>query len=781
MKPTIINRKIENKINKQNKLKIILLDCFCLINLLVLIYLILCLSSFSMDDASWSRSIYYDKQQTENLGGVIGAYIADILYYIFGFSSIWIIIYLTISLYKIFTINKINDSKDKYYFSISFFGLFLLLLFSSILENIIFKNNFKESLPIGSGGIIGLNISPSFIKNIGFSGSFVTCLIAMALSIYLLCQVSWITIIEVIFSKIKYLFIKILNLTYKLNSKLRTKNKINSINRKNDEIISKKIIKNIKTENNNALEKNIINNDISNNKNFVNNDTYSNVKKNISLDKNRTSTINKKNFSLPPINLLNLPIKNNKTRVSPENLEDIAKKIEFKLGEFGIKIKVVSATSGPIITRYEIEPAQGVKGSQIVNLNKDLARSLSLQSIRIVETIAGKNTMGIEIPNDNREDVFLREIITSNVFNKAESKLTIALGKDISGVPTVADLAKMPHLLIAGTTGSGKSVAVNAIILSLLYKASINEVKMIMIDPKMLELSIYQDIPHLLCPVITDMKEASVVLNWCVNEMEKRYKLLSNLDVRSIENFNKKITKSMEDKIPIINPFSINLDEPEYLKYMPYIVIIIDELADLMMVEGKKVEQQIARLAQKARAAGIHLILATQRPSVDVITGLIKANIPTRISFQVSSKIDSRTILDQMGAEQLLGKGDMLFLPPGNCSPTRIHGAFVSDMEVVNVTNFLREHYPTQYIDDILEENNDQSANSFNGTNNNDDELFNKAVEFVLETNKTSISSLQRFLRIGFNRAANLMEEMEKQGIVSPQEMNGNRKILIKK
>ena len=469
--------------------------------------------------------------------------------------------------------------------------------------------------------------------------------------------------------------------------------------------------------------------------------------------------------------------------VSVETLEFTSRLIEKKLSDFGVNVRVVAAYPGPVVTRYEIEPATGVKGSTIVNLARDLARSLSLVSIRVIETIPGKNYMALELPNTKRQIVRLTEILSSKVYSDATSNLTIALGKDIAGNPVVADLARMPHLLIAGTTGSGKSVGINATILSLLYKADPNQVRLILIDPKMLELSIYEGIPHLLAPVVTDMRQAGHALNWAVAEMEKRYKLMSHLGVRNLAGYNNRIAEAekKEEKIP--NPFSITPDAPEPLEKMPQIVIIIDEFADLMMVVGKKVEELIARIAKKARAAGIHLILATQRPSVDVITGLIKANIPTRIAFQVSSKIDSRTILDQMGAETLLGLGDMLYLPPGTGFPNRVHGAFVSDDEVHRVVSFLKEHREANYIEGILEggtaEDDAAGIGGEHSTDGEADALYDQAVAVVLKNRRASISLVQRHLRIGYNRAARLLEQMEKSGLVSPMQSNGNREILV--
>jgi len=463
---------------------------------------------------------------------------------------------------------------------------------------------------------------------------------------------------------------------------------------------------------------------------------------------------------------------------TPEALEFNSVMIERKLREFGVEVKVVSASPGPVITRYEIEPATGVKGSQIVNLAKDLARTLSVVSIRVVEAIPGKHTMGLEIPNSRRQMVKLSEILGSRAYHDTASPLTIALGKDIAGNPVVADLGKMPHLLVAGTTGSGKSVGVNAMILSLVYKADPATVRMIMIDPKMLELSVYEGIPHLLAPVVTDMRQAATALNWCVGEMERRYKLLSAVGVRNLAGYNQKVRDAKKSGAPLTHPFSLTPDAPEPLETMPMIVVMIDELADMMMVVGKKVEELIARLAQKARAAGIHLILATQRPSVDVITGLIKANIPTRIAFQVSSKIDSRTILDQMGAEALLGQGDMLYLPPGSGIPQRVHGAFVSDGEVHRVVDYLKSLGEPDYIESILTSPEDASEGMELGVSSEADPLYDQAVSYVLKSRRASISSVQRQLRIGYNRAARLIEEMERAGLVSSMQSNGNREVL---
>ncbi|MGQ0708259.1 MAG: DNA translocase FtsK [Rhodoferax sp.] len=485
---------------------------------------------------------------------------------------------------------------------------------------------------------------------------------------------------------------------------------------------------------------------------------------------------------LPQVDLLDTAQQRQES-VNTETLEMTSRLIEKKLKDFGVEVRVVTAQPGPVITRYEIEPATGVKGSQIVGLAKDLARSLSLVSIRVVETIPGKNYMALELPNAKRQSIRLSEILGSQVYNEAKSLLTMGLGKDIVGLPVVADLAKMPHVLVAGTTGSGKSVGINAMILSLLYKAEASDVRLMMIDPKMLEMSVYEGIPHLLCPVVTDMKQAAHGLNWCVAEMERRYKLMSKMGVRNLASYNSKLGDAQARGESIPNPFSLTPEAPEPLERLPHIVVVIDELADLMMVVGKKIEELIARLAQKARAAGIHLILATQRPSVDVITGLIKANIPTRIAFQVSSKIDSRTILDQMGAEALLGMGDMLYMPSGTGLPMRVHGAFVSDDEVHRVVSYLKEQGEPNYIEGVLEggtvDGEDGLGALEGGEGGEKDPMYDQAVEVVLKNRKASISLVQRHLKIGYNRAARLVEDMEKAGLVSSMNGAGQRDILV--
>jgi S-DNA-T family DNA segregation ATPase FtsK/SpoIIIE len=483
---------------------------------------------------------------------------------------------------------------------------------------------------------------------------------------------------------------------------------------------------------------------------------------------------------LPPVHLLDVSEKNIEV-LSAETLEFTSRLIEKKLLDFGVEVKVVAAYPGPVITRYEIEPAVGVKGSQIINLVRDLARALSVVSIRVVETIPGKSCMGLEIPNPTRQIVRLTEILSSQVYADMSSPLTLALGKDIAGNPIVADLARMPHLLVAGTTGSGKSVAINAMILSLVYKSPYKQVKLLLIDPKMLELSVYEGIPHLLAPVVTDMRQATNALRWCVTQMDRRYKLMNERGVRNMAGFNQKVREAIKAKKPILDPFASTPENPVPLQEMPLIVVVVDELADLMMVVGKKFEELVARLAQKARAAGIHLILATQRPSVDVITGLIKANIPSRIAFQVAAKVDSRTILDQMGAEALLGQGDMLFLPPGTGFTQRVHGAFVADHEVHKVVDYLKKLAQPEYLESVLEGPDPEAAENgmAEDMDAESDPLYDQAVAIVLKTRRASISLVQRHLRIGYNRAARLIEQMERAGMVSAMQSNGNRDVLV--
>ena len=745
-------------------------DALWLFGLVITIYLAISLASFSMDDPAWSRSVP-KSNDVANLGGLFGAYLSDVGYYLFGLSFWWWIAASCVFLYKNFRPMKKQENHKPYNHGVAALALFLLLVCSPIIEHFLFDDALSESLPVGAGGLVGLLAGSGLAWLLGKSGSLLIMLVMLLLSISLLAQVSWLEVMAKSGSHMGGLFGSLMK-------------KLSQFQNKKEDVRSEAL----ETQNTRRMvkeAKTITATPVaplagsSSNRKTVAVSVAPPPKIQTSLFDD-TEPKNNGEYHKPNINLLRMPSEE-PVAVNPDELQQTAELIEAKLAEFGIGVQVVSATSGPVITRYEIEPAQGVKGSQIVALSKDLARSMSLQAVRIVETIAGKNTMGIELPNEKRQDVMLSEILSSPVFTDAKSKLTVALGKDIAGTPVVGDLAKMPHLLVAGMTGSGKSVGVNGMIMSMLFKATPDEVRFIMIDPKMLELSIYDGIPHLLCPVVTDMREAGQALNWCVAEMEKRYRLLSHAGVRNLDGFNQKIEQAKAAGKPLLNPFSLNPDDPEPLEKLPLIVVVIDELADLMMTERKSVEQQIARLAQKARAAGIHMIVATQRPSVDVVTGLIKANIPTRMAFTVQSKIDSRTILDQMGADELLKYGDSLFLQPGSAEPTRLQGAFVSDDEVHQVVNFVKEQAPTNYVEGLLSGEAAIETTNIVNPNANSDELFDQAVAFVLESRKTSISALQRQLRIGYNRAANLIDALENAGILSPADINGSRRILAQK
>ena len=745
-------------------------DALWLFGLVITIYLAISLASFSMDDPAWSRSVP-KTNDVANLGGLFGAYLSDVGYYLFGLSFWWWIAASCVFLYKNFRPMKKQENHKPYNHSVAALALFLLLVCSPIIEHFLFDNALSESLPVGAGGLVGLLAGSGLAWLLGKSGSLLIMLVMLLLSISLLAQVSWLEVMAKSGSHMGGLFG---NLMKKLSQFQNKKEDVRSEALETQN--TRRMVKEAKTITATPVAPLA---GSSSNRKTVAVSVAPPPKIQTSLFDD-TEPKNNGEYHKPNMSLLRMPSEE-PVAVNPDELQQTAELIEAKLAEFGIGVQVVSATSGPVITRYEIEPAQGVKGSQIVALSKDLARSMSLQAVRIVETIAGKNTMGIELPNEKRQDVMLSEILSSPVFTDAKSKLTVALGKDIAGTPVVGDLAKMPHLLVAGMTGSGKSVGVNGMIMSMLFKATPDEVRFIMIDPKMLELSIYDGIPHLLCPVVTDMREAGQALNWCVAEMEKRYRLLSHAGVRNLDGFNQKIKQAKAAGKPLLNPFSLNPDDPEPLEKLPLIVVVIDELADLMMTERKSVEQQIARLAQKARAAGIHMIVATQRPSVDVVTGLIKANIPTRMAFTVQSKIDSRTILDQMGADELLKYGDSLFLQPGSAEPTRLQGAFVSDDEVHQVVNFIKEQAPTNYVEGLLSGEAAIETTNIVNPNANSDELFDQAVAFVLESRKTSISSLQRQLRIGYNRAANLIDALENAGVLSPADINGSRRILAQK
>ncbi|HYD96351.1 MAG TPA: DNA translocase FtsK 4TM domain-containing protein [Noviherbaspirillum sp.] len=734
---------------------------------IVTVYLILVFLTYSKTDPGWSQAAVVP--QIHNWGGRIGAWFADLMLYIFGFSAWWGCVFLLRSVWggyrrlsQRFLFQTEPEPEHHQEVWIRSVG-FVLMLIGSVAIEYLRMYTLKAQLPRAPGGVLGELVGGAAQSAFGFTGATLFLLLIFGVGFSLFFHVSWLNVAERVGAAIEGIVNGVRNLY-----SAREDRKVGQVAAvKREEAVVQERAKIVEAQPI-RIEPQVVA-----------------VPKSERVEKEKQTSLfaDLPDTNLPPLSLLDEAPATQET-VSVETLEFTSRLIEKKLSDFGVEAKVVAAYPGPVITRYEIEPATGVKGSQIVNLARDLARSLSLTSIRVVETIPGKNYMGLELPNPKRQIVRLTEILGSKVYNDSHASLTVALGKDIAGNPVVADLAKMPHLLVAGTTGSGKSVGINATILSLLYKSDPHNVRMILIDPKMLEMSVYEGIPHLLAPVVTDMRQAGNALNWAVAEMERRYKLMSKLGVRNLAGYNNKIAdaEKREEKIP--NPFSLTPDAPEPLEKLPNIVIIIDELADLMMVVGKKIEELIARIAQKARAAGIHLILATQRPSVDVITGLIKANIPTRIAFQVSSKIDSRTILDQMGAETLLGMGDMLYMPPGTGLPIRVHGAFVSDDEVHRVVQHLKAQGEPNYIEGILEggtleEGGDAAPGGTGGGDGEADAMYDQAVAVVLKHRRASISLVQRHLRIGYNRAARLLEQMEQSGLVSSMQSNGNREILV--
>lgn len=720
-------------------------------------YLAVILLTYSPQDPSWSQTAS-NIVTISNAGGAVGAWISDLLLYLFGFSAWWWVVMSFYSMWLVY-VRLESTLSERPFLLFNLVGFGLLLIASSALEA-----GHLVTLPaelLLQGGMVGNAIDSLLRSMFGFAGSTMVLVILMAVGFSLFTGWSWIMLTEKLGDAVIFSYAWLEDKYHDWQDRKAGK----AIQEKRDEFVE---AERKRTEDRPPIEIKA---------------PVMEVPKSERVQKERQTVLFESllDSQLPPLHLLD-EVNSSVEPQSADTLEFTSRLIERKLMDFGIEIKVLSAQPGPVITRYELEPAPGVKGSQITNLAKDLARALSVVSVRVVETIPGKSCMGLEIPNPRRQVVFLSEIMGSQVYADLPSPLAIAMGKDIAGKPVVADLAKMPHVLVAGTTGSGKSVAINALILSLLYKAEATKVRMILIDPKMLELSVYEGIPHLLAPVVTDMRQASNALNWCVAEMERRYKLMSMLGVRNLAGYNQKINEAKKDNVSIPHPFSLTPDDPEPLDEMPLIVVVIDELADLMMVVGKKVEELIARLAQKARASGIHLVLATQRPSVDVITGLIKANIPTRVAFQVSSKIDSRTILDQMGAEALLGQGDMLYMPPGSGYPQRIHGAFVSDQEVHKVVNHLKTLGEPNYIEGILTnetEDGGDSAGLSGDAGGEKDPLYDDAVAIVLKTRRASISSVQRQLRIGYNRAARLIEDMERAGLVSAMQNNGNREVLV--
>ena len=751
-----------NKISLSSKVKQNLRESTLWVTGAIGLILFLALSTYDIDDPG--VSYVGNESQVQNAIGKFGALLADFLFNLFGASSYLLVIIVLYFGWSIYRESKHPENPNRGDLFMRTSGFILLLITSCALSTLHFSGEFYRET---AGGILGQVIGNYLESSMKLLGATTLLFFVWLASISLFLNVSWIKIIDEIgkYSLVFWEFClsKIDEIKDKFEEK-RKKAERKEIFNAEKKRIAKKAPPKIepitpKLEKSNRAEK----------------------ERQVPMFEPPTDG------ELPNLALLDDPPLREQA-YSNESLEAMSRLVELKLKDFGIEVEVVSVSPGPIITRFELDPAPGVKVSKISTLSKDLARSLSVVSVRIVEVIPGKSFVGLEIPNENRELVTLGEILKSKVYDEMSSPLTLALGKDIGGNSVVADLSKMPHLLIAGTTGSGKSVAINAMILSLLYKATSEHVRLIMVDPKMLELSVYEGIPHLLTPVVTDMKEAANALRWCVAEMDRRYKLMAALGVRNIGGFNKKVKDAIADGNPIPDPLFklpelLDDDEPvdhPTLNTLPYIVVIIDELADMMMIVGKKTEELVSRLAQKARASGIHMILATQRPSVDVITGLIKANIPSRIAFQVSAKVDSRTILDQMGAETLLGHGDMLYLPPGTSLPNRVHGAFVADNEVHSVVSNLKKAGSPQYIDEIVQ------TTDLNIMGSGDDEadaekdvLYDQAVQIVIDTKKASISGIQRRLKIGYNRAARMVESMESAGLVGPLESNGTREILI--
>ena len=751
-------------------------EVLLLIGLLALVFWLMAMFTYSPQDAAWSTSGAGQKPFVHNWMGRVGAWLADACYFGFGM-SIWWLVLAAVQTWVTSLVRWMRGGVNKDGSPLALMplwrrrflfwgGLAILMIASCALEwTRLYR--FENLLPGPAGGVFGYMMGFNALKWLGFAGSGLIGICLFVLGAAMVFGFSWGKLAEGLGARLDGMV--------QFGRERREIAKDVSVGkraaREREEVVFDRTEGAIAAPVHQPVQ--IIEPVLQ---------ETSQPSARVVKERQKPLFTDHPDSKLPQVDLLD-QAQQRQELVSAETLEMTSRLIEKRLKDFGVEVRVVAAMPGPVITRYEIEPATGVKGSQIVNLAKDLARSLSLVSIRVIETIPGKNYMALELPNAKRQSIRLSEVLGSQVYHDAKSLLTMGLGKDIVGNPVVADLAKMPHVLVAGTTGSGKSVGINAMILSLLYKAEARDVRLLMIDPKMPEMSVYEGIPHLLCPVVTDMKQAANGLNWCVAEMERRYKLMSKLGVRNLAGYNSKIdeAKAREESIP--NPFSLTPEEPEPLQRLPHIVIVIDELADLMMVVGKKIEELIARLAQKARAAGIHLILATQRPSVDVITGLIKANIPTRIAFQVSSKIDSRTVLDQMGAETLLGMGDMLYMASGTGLPIRVHGAFVSDDEVHRVVSYLKEQGDPDYIEGILEggsvdgEGGDDDGEG--GGGGEKDELYDQAVEIVLKDRKASISYVQRKLRIGYNRSANLLEQMEKAGLVSSLTSSGQRDVLV--
>ncbi len=747
---------------------------------LVSLYLLLAMFSYDAADPGWSRT--GENRQIQNLGGPFGAWLSDVFFSLFGYMAYLFPVMLTWRTWMVFRERSYQQDIDWLMLGLRCVGLVLVMLSGTALAVMHYSTG-DSVLPYSNGGLMGAAVADWVHGAFSYTGGTLLLLGLFLFGLTIFADISWFAVMDAIGCRVLQACGWLQARWVQYQRERHEHRLANDAQQHRREVVAQhakveaRRIPPVITEP--PRKKPAPSPRVEKEKQVPLFDTLDSVPQG----------------QLPPLNLLDPADKRSDKGYSKESLEAMSKLLELKLKDFGIDIEVVSVQPGPVVTRFEIQPAPGIKASRISGLAKDLARSLAVVSVRVVEVIPGKSVMGIEIPNAHREIVRLSEVIASEAYDHSKSVLTMALGHDISGEPVVADLARMPHLLVAGTTGSGKSVGVNVMLLSLLYKSSPKEVRLMLVDPKMLELSVYEGIPHLLTPVITDMKDAANGLRWCVGEMERRYKLMAALGVRNLAGFNRKVEDAAKAGNPLLDPLFKPEDHYEAgedvasappLQTLPAIVVVIDEFADMMMIVGKKVEQLIARIAQKARAAGIHLILATQRPSVDVITGLIKANVPTRMAFQVSSKIDSRTILDQGGAEQLLGHGDMLYLPPGTSVPVRVHGAFVDDHEVHRVVADWKKRGEPDYIDGITDDSNNSipvpgmsSEGGEDGEGSEGDALYDEAVAFVIESRKASISAVQRKLRIGYNRAARLIDTMEAAGVVSAAGHNGNREVLV--
>ena len=760
------------------RLNKLILDSWIIVQGFLGLFVLLALSTFSPKDAGWNSQIFTNSSsnmyEVNNAVGNWGAYVSDFLLTFLGYMSYLVVYWLLWPLIRHFFISKNRVPFSDIYtglLGIKIFGWVLVVLSGCTLFSLVLEPGISF-LPEEGGGLIGTKLSSFFISPLSFTGSLLLFIGLLLLGLTLSLEVSWSTMIFKIqqvlissgstFGESISNFLNILKEKQQLRKeKAERQEKVVVKTKEKAKSKPAEVVKTKPTETSKRAE-----------------------------EEKQTELFEYKEPSQPPkLSLLDEKSQESSDETSENSLRQLGELVVSKLSEYNINdVAVESIQPGPVVIRLEMKLPSGLKVNQISNISKDLARSLAKTSVRIVEVIEGKDTIGIEVPREDRQPVLLSEVLSSKVYDDSRSPITVALGKDISGDAIVADLASMPHLLVAGTTGSGKSVAINSMLISILYKASPEQVRLILIDPKMLELSVYEDIPHLLAPVITDMKEASSGLRWCVNEMERRYKLMAHLGVRNLNGYNKKIADANSSGSPVKDPtWKINEaeegEEAPDLEELPLIVLAVDELADLMMVVGKTAEQLIARIAQKARAAGIHMLLATQRPSVDVITGLIKANISSRVAFQVASKMDSRVILDQGGAEQLLGKGDMLYLAPGTSIPQRVHGAFVGDDEVQRVADDWRQRGKADYLDDVTKEEGAvvgmPGIVSDEDEDGEKDELYDEAVAFVAQSRRASISAIQRRLRVGYNRAARIIETMEESGVVSPMATNGNREVLI--